>query len=95
MTEFDTEFSTRGYLLIDEFLSEEELAPVLSSVDSLPGESAGDRRLLDHEWCRSLSNLVLERVQEKDLVRGEFVGVLCTFFDKSLDSLADRARPHP
>ena len=86
MIEFDQEFGSDGFLEVEEVLTQTELAELSPRIDDAAPNSAGDRRMLDHEWCRELARQLLETSVERGLVKGDFVGVLCTFFDKSARS---------
>ena len=83
MRNFDEEFETCGYRAIPKILSEFEIAAVSKRLSGSSKVVAGDRRLLDHTWCQDLARKLLGQVRERELVQGEFVSVLCTYFSKN------------
>ena len=86
MIEFDSKLQSDGFLEVDRILTRSELSGLLPRVDDAAPNSAGDRRMLDHGWCRELARQLLNTGLSRGLVAGNFVGVLCTYFDKSAQS---------
>lgn len=83
MRNFDEEFAAPGYRSIPEILSESEIEVVDRRLGADSILVAGDRRLLDYGWCQHLARNLLGRVLGRDLVKGDFVSVLCTYFSKN------------
>ncbi len=86
MIEFDQRFRSDGFHEVDRLLSQAELAELSPRLNDAAPDSAGDRRMLDHGWCRDLARQLLDICLRRGLVKGSFVGVLCTYFDKSAHS---------
>jgi len=86
MSIIDRQFRSDGYLSIDDYLSGNEVAELRKRLSTTDRVIPGDRRMLDHDWCRSLAGVILNRIKERSLVAGNCVAVLCTYFDKSPES---------
>lgn len=86
MVDFDSRFRSDGFLAVDGVLTGAEVLELTPRIDEAAPDSVGDRRMLDHAWCREMARQVLETCLSRGLVNGDFVGVLCTFFDKSARS---------
>lgn len=86
MSNFNEEFESRGYFKIPDFLDTEGLARVKDELDRGSSTAAGDRRLLDHEWCQDLAASVRQVLRSRQLITGNYVATLCTFFDKSAET---------
>ena len=86
MVDFDKRVRLDGFLAVDEVLTQADLLDLMPKIDEAAPDAVGDRRMLDHVWCRELSRQILTTCAGRGLVTGDFVGVLCTFFDKSARS---------
>lgn len=86
MVGFTDRFRSEGFFEVDGLLTPAELSKLSLRASEAAPDSAGDRRMLDRGWCRDLASQLLNICRYRRLVTGRFVGVLCTFFDKSADS---------
>ena len=86
MSFFSEEFVSRGFLQISNILNRDELLKIKANLLQNSDTVAGDRRLLDHEWCCDLAARVRETLSSEKLIAGNYVATLCTYFDKSADT---------
>lgn len=76
-------FESEGYALVDDALTVSELESIEIALDSLPGKSAGTRKLLDQGWCQSLARELRSRTCLSALLPPLSMAVQCTYFEKS------------
>lgn len=81
--QFDSGFHLLGHIAIPKLLTISEIELIRAAISGKSGPAAGDRRLLDHQWCRELVPAVRDRLLSKMLTPDSYVAVLCTYFDKS------------
>ncbi|MCH9696460.1 MAG: hypothetical protein K0U72_18230 [Gammaproteobacteria bacterium] len=86
MSVFSNAFDSRGYICLADVMSVESLNDIKSYLESSSTTRAGDRRLLDHSWCRDLAGTIRDHLECRKLIAGNYVATLCTYFDKSADS---------
>lgn len=86
MSDFDADFQRNGFLGIPDILDQQELRRVRERLGRQAKLTVGDRRLLDHSWCRELAGSVRDELQSRRLIAGDYVATLCTYFDKSSDT---------
>jgi hypothetical protein len=83
MNQFDNRYAENGYSHVPAVLSAGQVGRLAAVIDARTGISPGDRRLLDHRWCRELLPKIRGRLECDKMVPSGYVAVLCTFFDKS------------
>jgi hypothetical protein len=76
-------FVIDGYIVIDNFLSKDEIHQIDEELQTPPAELAADRRLLDREWCRLIAHVVRHRLLKLRLLSLSTQPVLCTYFAKN------------
>ena len=76
-------FAIDGYVVVDDFLNNDEILQIDSELRASPAESIGDRRLLDREWCRLIAHVVRHRLLKLRLLALATQPVLCTYFAKN------------
>ncbi len=67
-------------------LSDDSLSAVQLNLGDGARLHPGDRRLLDHKWCRDLADAIRNYLLAEQLIVGEYVATLCTYFDKSAET---------
>lgn len=80
------EFQCNGFLVLPDVLDTDRLEDVNSRLAEVSSLKAGDRRLLDYEWCRDLAGCIKERLVSERLIAGQYVATLCTYFNKSAET---------
>ena len=80
------QFSSEGYVVIDDLLNVDEIEHVDHELESFPSDGPGDRRLLDREWCRLLGHVIRHRLLKRRLLYLATQPVLCTYFNKDADT---------
>lgn len=86
MTILNSDFHRRGYLTLSGVLDEARLNETRLKLEGELSPRAGDRRLLDYEWCRDLANLINRHLVSAQVTTDSYVATLCTYFNKSSES---------
>ena len=79
-----TDFTTRGFALIQEVLTADECEAVVQQLATVRANPAGTRCLLSQAWCQALAKKIRQHPGLSPLVPFDFVATQCTYFQKSL-----------
>ena len=74
-----------GYALIDDAITEAEVAAVLNHLGTLALAGAGTRNLLDLPWCQALAHQLRAYLALLSVLPLQSIAVQCTYFDKNPD----------
>lgn len=80
---FDQDYLAQGFMPIRSLLSREEVSRLSTEIEAKTDISPGDRRLLDHPWCRDMASIVRSRLESTGIIPKGYAAILCTLFDKS------------
>lgn len=84
LTMAPTEFTTRGFALIEEVLAAGECEAVADHLAVVAANPVGTRSLLSQAWCQALAEKIRQHPGLSPLVPHDFVTTQCTYFQKSL-----------
>ncbi len=79
------EFSTNGFVILDEAISLSELETALERINSINFRKAGTRNVLSFPWCQNIARSLKMNPAITPLLPCGAVAVQCTYFEKSVD----------
>jgi ectoine hydroxylase-related dioxygenase (phytanoyl-CoA dioxygenase family) len=79
------EFSYNGYVILEQVITDTELAIASESLKAIQINKAGTRNVLHAPWCRDLALSLNSNSAIRSLLPENAVAVQCTYFDKSHD----------
>jgi hypothetical protein len=77
-------FSQNGYAIIPKVLNQARLSH-LQKLFAPSNQFAGDRCLLEHEWCKQLAREIRQHPDIAQLIPIDHLAVQCTYFEKSTE----------
>lgn len=86
MSDVGDKIANDGYSVVCGVLSIPEVQEIGHRLDRIAVSGAGDRRLLQHSWCRAMLCAVQERLVASGFFLDDLRPVMCTFFNKTHES---------
>ena len=78
-------FETEGYTILDDILSETDIARIELKLEKVNVKKAGTRNLLLFDWCIQLAQSLKQHSSIAPLLTKDSTAVQCTYFTKSFD----------
>jgi ectoine hydroxylase-related dioxygenase (phytanoyl-CoA dioxygenase family) len=79
------EFSHNGYIILEQVITDAELAIASKNLKAIQINKAGTRNVLHTPWCRDLAVSLKSHSAIRSLLPENAVAVQCTYFNKSHD----------
>jgi ectoine hydroxylase-related dioxygenase (phytanoyl-CoA dioxygenase family) len=79
------EFNHNGYVILEQVITDAELAITSENLKAIQINKAGTRNVLHTPWCRDLALSLKSHSAIRSLLPENAVAVQCTYFDKSHD----------
>ena len=76
-------FDSDGYVIVENLLSDLQVAELQSELEALSIQSAGTRNILEMKWCQGIVDASVCHPEICDLLPQDPVAIQCIYFEKS------------